>query len=67
MSLDGFNIGDKVKIKESTHGFTRGYTGKVVSLLFKKDEYNIGVDLEGDHFDPTPYYFNSNELEKLRG
>ena len=67
MSLNGFNIGDKVRIKENTHGFTRGYTGKVVSLLYKKKDFNIGVDMDGDHFDPTPYYFNSSELEKLRG
>ena len=65
MSIDGFNIGDKVRVKESTKGFTMGYTGKVTTLRHKKKDFNIGVTLNGDQFDPTPYYFCSNELEKL--
>lgn len=65
MSISGFELNDKVKIKEDTKGFTRGYTGRVVSLLYQKNELNIGVDMDGDHFDPTPYYFNAGELIKL--
>ena len=65
MSLNGFSMGDKVRVKKSTQGFTMGYTGKVVVLNHNKKNFNIGVILNGGQLDSTPYYFSSNELEKL--
>ena len=40
-----------------------GYTGRVESILHGKSDHNIGVDIDGDHENPTPFYYNADDLE----
>ena len=66
MSVHGFELGDKVKLKESTDGFTKGFSGRVTSLVYIKGmEKNIGVNLDVSGLCPTPYFFRANDLEKV--
>jgi hypothetical protein len=65
VSIGGFYLNDKVRIKENINGYKKGMTGHVQSLLINKDRDCIGVDMDGDHFNPTPHYFNSSDLEKI--
>ena len=64
MGIKNFELKDKVRINDNANCY-RGNIGIVTSLLFQKETHNIGVNLEGDHFDPTPYYFDATELDKI--
>ncbi len=64
MGTNNFELGDKVRINNNADCY-RGISGMVTSLLIDKEHHNIGVNLDGDHFDPTPYYFDSTELDKI--
>ena len=55
-------LGMKVKIK-TTCEVNAGYTGRVESILHGKSEHNIGVDIDGDHENPAPFYYNADDLE----
>ncbi len=55
-------LGMKVRIKETCEVYA-GYTGVVESILRDSEDHNIGVDIDGDHENPTPYYYNTNDLE----
>ena len=57
-------LGTKVRIR-STCEVNAGYTGIVESILHGKDKNNIGVDIDGDHGNPTPHYYNIEDLEIL--
>ena len=55
-------LGSRVRIKDTCKEYA-GYTGVVDSILLEKQEKNIGVDIDGDHEDPTPHYYSADELE----
>ena len=55
-------LGMKVRIKDSCE-VNGGYTGLVESILHGKTDHNIGVDIDGDHDNPTPFYYNAEDLE----
>lgn len=55
-------LGMKVKIK-TTCEVNAGYTGRVESILHGKSDHNIGVNIDGDHGNPTPFYYNADDLE----
>ena len=57
-------LNDRVKVIGKQSEF-RGRTGHVAGLLYGRDNNNIGVDLDGDHYDPTIHYYSECELEKL--
>ena len=59
-----FELGDKVKIVGSQSEF-RGRAGHVTSLIYIRDNNNIGVDIDNDHYDPTIHYYNESDLVKL--
>lgn len=65
VSIGGFYLNDRVKVNKDIDGCKKGMTGHVQSLLINKEKNCIGVDMDGDHFDPTPHYFNSSDLEKI--
>ena len=58
-------LNDRVRIKNEVESWG-GHTGRVSSILLDKTENNIGVDIEWDHGDPTPMYFNEDELEPIK-
>lgn len=64
MSIQGFELGDKVKVKNNESKY-KGHSGRVTSIIYIKNTQNIGVKLDIDKFDPTPFYFNANELDKI--
>ncbi|WP_026664469.1 hypothetical protein [Butyrivibrio sp. FC2001] len=57
-------LGMKVRIKETCE-VNAGYTGVVESILRNREDHNIGVDIDGDHENPTPYYYSESDLEVL--
>ncbi|WP_026528626.1 hypothetical protein [Butyrivibrio sp. VCD2006] len=59
-------LGMKVRIKETCE-VNAGYTGVVESILHNSEEKNIGVDIDGDHENPTPYYYSADDLEVIGG
>lgn len=67
MSIQGFSLGDKVKTLVAIDKYYKGTTGVITSLIWDTSKPRvIGVNLDGDHFNPTPYYFKADELEKLK-
>ena len=57
-------LGMKVRIKETCDA-NAGFTGVVESILHNNQEQNIGVDIDGDHENPTPYYYSEADLEVI--
>ncbi len=64
MQTEIYELGDKVRITNKSLQFY-GKTGVVSSILLAKEKDNIGVDVDGDSYDPTPHYYNEEDLEKL--
>ena len=69
MVAEGFKVGDRVRVKRDTKGFSYGYTGTITKIIDRSDEYkdcNIGVLFDEKYkADITPYFFSRNELEFL--
>ncbi|WP_026658018.1 hypothetical protein [Butyrivibrio sp. AC2005] len=61
-----FELGDRVKIVGKKASFY-GETGIVTSLLHRELDKYIGVNVDGDNLDPTPHYYNPDELEMIGG
>ena len=57
-------LGMKVRIKDTCE-INAGYTGVVESILYDRQEHNIGVDIDGDHENPTPFYYSITDLEVI--
>ncbi len=62
----GIELGMKVRVKE-TCKVNGGFTGVVESILRDRQENNIGVDIDGDHENPTPFYYSADDLEIIGG
>lgn len=65
MSIQGFELGDRVKVKNKDSKY-RGQSGCITSIIYIRTTNNIGVNLDIDKLDPTPFYFDAAELDKLR-
>ena len=58
-----FELNEKVVIKD-TSKYPNSHTGVISSIIYKGAEPQFGVDLDADHYDPTPHYFAAEELRR---
>ncbi len=63
MSVSGFELRDRVKIK-SHAGEHGGMTGMVSALIFNQSSNNIGVVFDSQK-QIAPHYFSKTDLVKL--
>ncbi len=66
MSIQKIELGDKVRIKNSSSKYN-GRTGIVSSLIYNRKTQNVGVEIGGGHVKPAPYYFNVEDLDPIHG